>query len=208
MGIHKEYSDKLNATFIAIPRVSSDFANGLGKGAQLGFLALFNTKKTAQLKYTFGLYTSLEEFGFLMVPLLGWYYQNSTRNLEMNVLLPISADVNLGLGNKSRVGLKFKSLGNSYAIDNISYRNAYVNKVSNDLMLYYEVPLSSNLVFRVNTGYAFFRSYRVFGEDDKVDLSIASFYVGDKRTMLNTEIGDGFVFKTALTYRLYFGQKE
>ncbi len=47
IGIHKKYFDKLNATFMAIPRVASDFANGFGKGVQLGFLALFNTNKTA-----------------------------------------------------------------------------------------------------------------------------------------------------------------
>ncbi len=208
LGIHKAYSDNLNATFMAIPRISSDFANGLDKGLQLGFLALFNTKKTEHLKYTLGLYTSFEEFGLLVVPLLGWYYQNSTQNFEMNVLLPISADVNLGLGTKSRIGLKFKSLSNSYAIDTESFRNAYLNKASNDLMLYYEVPLSSNLLFKVNAGYAFFRSYRVFGEDDKVDVSIASIYIGDNRTMLNAEIGGGLILKTALTYRLYFAKKE
>jgi hypothetical protein len=206
VGLNQTYSDTWSATYMVLPKFSSDFSNSLATGFQLGLLTLINKKRSARFKYTFGVYTNTEQYGLLIVPLLGGYYQSADERFEANVLLPAAVDLNYLLGTKLRVGMNFDGLGSTYALDNQIYGSSYVQKSSNELFAYTRYPLTKSLLLHLRMGYAFFRSYKVYGTDDKIDFSISSIYFGDNRTLLNTPFKDGMIFKVDFVYRLYFDQ--
>lgn len=201
IGLNQTYNKIWSATYLLFPKMATDFSSGFRRGFQLGILALISQKKTNKLKYSYGLFYNSEEFGPLIVPILGIYYKSPNDRLEANILLPLLADLNYTLGRRTNIGANFDGIGTSYAISNPSFPNTYVNKNTNELYFYFEYELSPTLNIRFKTGYTFFRNYRIYDENDKVDLSISSIYLGDNRTILNTDFEDGFVFKAVLRYR-------
>jgi len=207
IGLNQTYSETWSATYMVLPKFSSDFSNSFDEGFQLGLLALINKKKSAQFKYAFGVYANTEQYGLLIVPLLGGYYQSQDQRFEANVLLPASVDLNYLVGNKTRVGMNFDGLGSTYAIDNQRFGASYVQKTSNELFGYARYPLTKSLLLHLRLGYAFFRSYKVYNADDKIDFSISSLYFGDDRILLNTPFKDGLIFKVDFVYRIYFDTK-
>jgi hypothetical protein len=207
IGLNQTYSDTWSATYMVLPKFSSDFSNSFATGFQLGLLTLINKKKSARFKFTFGVYTNTEQYGLLIVPLLGGYYQSTDQRFEANVLLPASVDLNYLLGKKTQVGMNFDGLGSTYALENQTYGSGYVQKSSNELFAYTRYPLTKSLLLHLRMGYAFFRSYKVYGADDKIDFSISSIYFGDNRTILNAPFKDGLIFKVDFVYRIYFGPK-
>jgi hypothetical protein len=46
--------------------------------------------------------------------------------------------------------------------------------------------------------------YKIYSADNKIDLALISFYLGDDRTQLNERFKDGAIFKVELLYRLHF----
>ncbi len=205
-GLNRTYSDTWSATYMVLPKISADFSHAFSKGFQLGLLTLISKKKSPQFTVRFGVYTNTEEYGLLIVPLLGGYYQSPDRRFEADLLLPATVDLNYRVGRKTRIGMNFDGLGTTYAIDTQNYGASYVQKSSNELFAYVRYPISKSLLLNFRTGYAFFRKYKVYNADDKVDFSIASIYFGDQRTPLNTPFKDGFIFKVDFIYRIYFDQ--
>ena len=201
IGWNQVYSKKWSATYLLFPKMATDFSSGFRRGFQFGALALFKKTKTKKLAYSYGLFYNSEEFGPLIVPILGIYYKSPNNRLDLNILLPLLADLNYTLGKRTNIGGNFDGIGNSFAISQPGFTNTYVNRNTNELYFYFEYELTPSLNIRFKTGYTFFRNYRIYEEDDKVDLSISSIYLGDNRTILNTDFQDGFVFKAVLRYR-------
>ena len=158
------------------------------------------------LKYKFGVYANTENYGLLVVPLLGLYYLSPNQKFETNLNLPIIADANYKIGHKTWLGMKFDGLGTTYNLtaQNYTSSGAYVSKVSNELVSYLRFQLSKSIYLNTKIGYAISRSYGIYDTNDKVDWSLASIYFGDNRTQLNTNFKDGALFKIELLYRLYF----
>ncbi|WP_424289217.1 DUF6268 family outer membrane beta-barrel protein [Eudoraea sp.] len=201
IGLNQVYNEKWSGTYLLFPKMATDFSSGFRRGFQFGVLALFSHTKTKKLKYSYGLFYNSEEFGPLIVPIFGIYYKSPNDRLEASILLPLLVDINYTLGKRTNIGSNFDGIGNSFAISNPSFPDTYVNRNTNDLYFYFEYELTSSLNIRFKTGYSFFRNYRIYDENDKVDLSISSIYLGDNRTILNTDFKDGFVFKAVLRYR-------
>ncbi len=206
LGVNQKYSDTWSGTYVFIPKASSDFGEGLRDGLQLGFAALVNQTRSVRLKYTFGIYANTEEYGLLMVPLLGGYYLSPSERFEATLLLPSVADFNYRMTPDWRLGMNFDGLGSTFVLHSPNFGHAYVTKGSNELFLYTRFPISKSLYLNLKAGYALFRSYRIFDRDDKVNLSIASIYLGDNRTQLNTEFRENFIFKFDLVYRFYLNK--
>ncbi len=204
MGVNQVYSDTWSATYLLLPKFSSDFSNGFRDGFQLGVAALFTRTHSKRLKYTFGFYTNTEEYGQLVVPLVGGYYLSPNNRFEATILLPSVADINYAVGPKIRLGMNFDGLGSTYVLHDPNFNRAYVTKGSNELFSYIRYPITSSVLLNVKAGYAIFRSYKVYDRNDKVDLSLASIYIGDNRTVLNTGFKDNFILKFDLIYRFHF----
>lgn len=206
LGLNHTYSEKWSATYMILPKISSDLNELSGKDFQLGLLSLFNYTKRSDLKYKIGLFANTERYSLSLLPLLGLYYQSPDKKLEANLTLPISADVNYQLFEKTKVGLNFDGLGSSYNVNKRLYidKDTYAVKSSNELFAYLMFQLGTSFYVKPKLGYSIFRTYKVFENNDKVDFSVGPFYMGDNRTQLNTNFEDGAIFKIEMVYRVHF----
>jgi len=206
LGLNHTYSEKWSATYMVLPKISSDLNELSGKDFQLGLLSLFNYTKRSDLKYKFGLYANTERYSLSFLPLLGLYYQSPDKKFEANFTLPIRADVNYQLFGKTKVGLNFDGLGSSYNMNKRLYINkdTYAVKTSNELFAYLMFQLGTSFYIKPKLGYSILRTYKVFENNDKVDFSVGPIYVGDNRTQLNTNFEDGAIFKIEMVYRVHF----
>jgi len=208
LGMNQTYSEEWDATYMVIPKIASDFTNGFATGYQWAVLALLSRTKSARVKYSYGLYMNTEEYGLMIVPILGGYFRSANNLWEARVLLPIKVDVNYTLNESLRTGLVFDGLGTSYSIQNMEYPDHYVNRATNELYGYLQHKITPSLYARVKAGYSFLRSYKVYDSDDTISFSTASIYFGDNRTVLNTDVTDGFQFKAELVYRFNFPSQQ
>ncbi|NER11327.1 hypothetical protein SAMN06265375_103317 [Muriicola jejuensis] len=204
LGINRVFSEKWTGTFLLIPKVASDFTSGFRKGNQIGAVALLSFKKHERLKYSYGFYVNKEEFGLLLVPILGVYYKSPNNRFEADVFAPARIDLNFGLGQRTSAGLRFDGLGSSFSIQNPGFQDHYVTRVSNDLYTYAQLAVTRNILLRAKLGYAFFRNFKVYENDDKIGLSLVGIFFGDNREILNQDIRDSFQFKMEMVYRFHF----
>tara|TARA_B100000809_G_scaffold255560_1_gene294287 strand:- start:1080 stop:1976 length:897 start_codon:yes stop_codon:yes gene_type:complete len=200
LGYNKKHSDKWSATYMLLPKISSDFKNITSKDYQFGALALMKYNKKANLKYNIGVYYNGELFGPFIVPLLGLYYKSENGKFEANLTLPIWADVNYKLNKIVKVGANFSAFVRSY---HLGENNAYVVKKSNDVFAYLQFNLTKSILLQTKIGYTIGRSYKVYNDNDAADLAVSAFRFGDDRTVLNPTFKDGLVFKMRLIYRFH-----
>ena len=206
LGINRTFNEKWSSTFLFFPKLAAVKLSFSGDNIQFGFLALFTNKKREDLMYKIGVYANTENYGLLVVPLFGLYYLSPNQKFEANLNLPIIADANYKIGDKTWVGMKFDGLGTSYNLTNQNYslNGAYVSKVSNELVSYLRFQIGKSIYLNTKIGYAISRSYEVYDSNDKIDWALASFYFGDNRIQLNDRFKDGAIFKIELLYRLHF----
>lgn len=207
LGINKTFNDKWSGTFLVFPKLASEKITFTNDNFQIALLSLFTNKKRNDLKYKYGLYANTERFGLIIVPIVGLYYLSPNKKFEANLNLPINADLNYELNNKLWLGMKFDGLGTTYNLNKQNYSSSvgsYVSKTSNETLGYLRIKLNKSLYINAEFGYAISRNYRVYRSDDKIDLALISFYLGDDREQLNERFQDGVIFKVELLYRLHF----
>lgn len=206
MGLNQVHSEKWMGTYVLLPSIASDFESVSKKDFQIGLLTLFTFKKRENLKYKIGFYTNTEKYGLLFAPLLGLYYLSPNQKFESTLLLPGQADFNYKLAKKTALGMNFDGMTSTYNLHESIYipKGQYAARSSNELYTYLQFQLGKSLVAKTKVGYAISRTYKVFNNDEKVDLSLGSFYFGDNRTSLNTNFEKGAIFKVELLYRVHF----
>ena len=206
VGINRTFNEALSATFMVFSKSAANVIRFSNNDMQWAFLSLFTNKKRSDLKYRYGIYANTEQYGLIIVPILGMYYVSKNKTFEANLNLPITGDINYKIAAKSWVGLRFDGLGTTYYLYNKmnNSSDAYVSKTSNELISYLRFQLSKSLYLNTKIGYAISRNYKVFDANDKIDFALTAFYFGDNRTQLNTRFKDGAVFKIELFYRLHF----
>ena len=204
IGLYRVLSEKKGLTFIVRPQVCSDQKSLELDDTQWGILALYSTKRRENLKYSYGLYYKQEYYGPLFVPLFGIYYLNSSGRWEFNIMAPINMTCYRHLSTKAALGVQFEGFGTTYKLyDSFSGDSrSYVARTTNELFGFYQYSIWKSLVLKIDLGYSFFRSYKIFDRTDTVNFSLASIYFGDDRTVLNTAFNDGFIFRAGLKYRL------
>lgn len=205
-GINKTFNNRWSTTLMAFAKIASDKIAFTNDNLQFAFLSLFTNKKTADLKYRYGVYANTEKYGVIIVPVLGLYYVSKNKKFEADLNLPIIAEINYNLNSKVWAGMRFEGLGTTYNLTNQNYtaNGAYVSKTSNELVSYLRFKLNKSLYIDTKVGYAISRNYKVFDTDDKIDLALSAFYFGDNRTQLNERFKDGAIFKVELFYRIHF----
>lgn len=202
-GLNRQFNEVWSGTFLLIPKITTDFSTGLKEGYQLGFVGLINQKKSNRLKFSYGLYTNTEEYGQLVVPLLGGYYLTPNGKWEFTALMPALLDINHKISENTSLGFNYEGIGTTYSINTAYFDNSYVTRGVTQLYSYAQFQLTSSLFLKTKIGFEI-RSYRVFNENDKVDLSLASIYFGDNRNQLNVELKDNLLFKMEFFYRFNF----
>ncbi|MBK5208188.1 MAG: hypothetical protein JJE44_01625 [Flavobacteriaceae bacterium] len=206
IGINQVYSKKWTGTYVLLPSIASDFDIISKEDFQLGLLSLFTYTKKENLKYKIGFYTNSEKYGPLFAPLLGLYYISPNKKFESTLLLPAQVDFNYKLAKKTALGINFDGMTSSYNLHESIYipKGQYVVRSANELYTYLQFQLGKSIYAKTKVGYTISRTYKVFNNDDKVDLSLSSLYFGDDRTQLNTNFEKGVIFKVELLYRVYF----
>ncbi|MFO7672854.1 MAG: DUF6268 family outer membrane beta-barrel protein [Lutibacter sp.] len=206
LGLNQVHSEKWTGTYVLLPSIASDFKSISKEDFQIGMLTLFTYKKRKNLKYKVGFYANTENYGPLFVPLLGLYYLSPNEKFETTLLLPGQVDFNYQLAKKTALGINFDGMTSSFNLYESTYtpKGQYVVRSSNELYTYLQFKLGKSLMAKTKLGYSISRKYKIFNNDDKVDLSLASFYVGDDRTQLNSNFEKGAIFKVELLYRIHF----
>ena len=203
IGVRLNYGNDWSGTHYLFPRLSTAFQESRA-GVQIATLQLFEKQKSPDSSYGFGLYASKESFGWMLVPLLSFYYQSPDNQYEVRLFLPSRGDVNYRLTDDMRVGLYFDGLGSSHDLQSPQFGASYVQRISNDLQAYLRFDLTPSLLLAVRAGYSFFRTYRVYDVDDTAGVSIANIFFNDSRTPLNQTVEDGFIFGIRIIYRYNF----
>ena len=206
IGVNTIFNEQWSATFMNYSKLASDKITFSKKNLQAALLTLVTNKKRDDLKYNYGFYANTEKFGLLVVPIFGVYYVSPNKKFEVNLNLPIMADLNYKLRNNIWLGMKFDGLGTTYHINESIYSSsgAYVSKISNEIFGYLMFQLNNSLNINTKVGYAVRRNYEVYDANDKVKLTLGPFYFGDDRTRLNEGFENGVIFKVELLYRLHF----
>lgn len=202
LGFNHRYSDRLAITYLVIPKLATDLNAMTGRGFQLGALALATLKKNDNFNWKFGLYANSEEFGPFLVPYAGFYYLSPSKRFEAYITT-INGDLNYMLTDKLNLGGDVNGLTSSYALGDPfqSTENAYFVKNTTEFFAYLRYPLAKNLFLKAKAGYSITRTYKVFEENDQVDLGLSLFFIGDDRNQLNTPLDKGALFKLELLYR-------
>jgi hypothetical protein len=110
------------------------------------------------------------------------------------------------MAEKIVLGINFDGMASSYNLDKSNYipNRQYVARSSNELNTYLQFHFSKSLIVKTKVGYTISRTYKVFNDDDKVNMNLGSIYLGDNRTQLNINFEKGVVFKAELLYRIHF----
>ena len=207
LGMASTWSEKWSTTIVLLPKIASDYKNITSDDFYFGGFALLKLKKNENLKYRFGIYATQEAFGFFTTPILGWYYLSPNKRFEMDMSLPISADVSYKLG-ITTVGMDYFGIGRSF---NVHYENAptvYADLSSLEFAGYLQFnALEESILLRAKLGYSS-NNYEVYADGEKIDLGISAFSFGDDRTQLNPSLNGGMFFKMEAIYRFHIKEKS
>ncbi|SRX73176.1 DUF6268 family outer membrane beta-barrel protein [Aequorivita antarctica] len=207
LGLASTWSEKWSTTIVLLPKIASDYKNISSNDFYMGGFALLKLKKNENLKYRFGVYASQEAFGLFTTPILGWYYLSPNKRFEMDMSLPISADVSYKLG-ITTIGVDYFGIGRSY---NVHYENLptlYADLSSLEFASYLQFnALEESVLLRAKLGYSS-NNYEMYAEGDKIDLGISAFSFGDERTQLNPSLNGGIFFKFEAIYRFHIKEKS
>lgn len=199
IGFNTNHSKKWNGTYMLLPKLSSNFQTSIThKDFQLGALVLMKYKRRENFKYHIGLYYNNDLFGPFFVPLLGIYYKSPNDKLEINMTLPIWADINYRFSKILTVGSNFTAFVKSY---NLSNTPNYIVKKTNEIFGYLQFNINKSLLLQTKVGYSIGRTFRKYDKNEQVDVGISAFRFGDKRNVINADLNDGLVFKVRLLYR-------
>lgn len=207
LGLASTWNDRWSSTLVALPKIASDYENISGNDFYLGGFALLKFQKKENLIYRFGIYGSQEAFGFFTTPIIGWYYLSKTQRFEMDMSLPISADINYDLGNIT-LGVDYIGIGRSFNLNNPDTPAWYVDLSSLEFATYAQLELlEESVLLRGKLGYSS-NDYEVYRQGEKIDLGVSAFSFGDDRELLNPSIGGGIFLKFEAIYRFHIPTKK
>lgn len=205
LGMASTWSEKWSSTFILLPKFASDYKNISNQDFYFGGFALLKLKKNEQLKYRFGIYATQEAFGFFTTPIIGWYYLSANKRFEMDMSLPIAADVSYKFG-RITTGVDYFGIGRSYRLHSKNTPSLYVDLSSLEFAGYLQVnTFNESVLLRAKMGYSS-NDYQVYAADDKIDLGVSAFSFGDDRRQLNPSLKGGVFLKFEAIYRFHIVQ--
>ncbi|WP_214111863.1 DUF6268 family outer membrane beta-barrel protein [Aequorivita echinoideorum] len=207
LGLASTWTEKWSTTVVLLPKIASDYHIITSKDFYVGGFALLKLKKKENLIYRFGAYGSQEAFGFFTTPIIGWYYLSPNKKFEMDMSLPISADVNYTFGTTT-LGLDYYGIGRSFRLHYENSTSLYADLSSLEFAAYAQFnTFEKSVLLRAKVGYSS-NDYEVYRSDEKIDLGVSAFSFGDDRTQLNPSISGGFFFRMEAIYRFQIEAKN
>jgi len=207
IGLASTYNEKWSSTLVLLPKIASNYKNLSKDDFFFGGFGLLKYKKKENLIYRFGIYATSEAYGVYTTPILGWYYLSPNKKFEMDVAIPISADINYNLG-FTTLGFDFFGIGRSYNLKTENQPNFYVDQSSIEFSAYTQFNLlNESVLLRGKLGYAT-SNYEVYAANEKIDLGIPLIAFGDERTLLNPDISGGVFLKFEAIYRFHLNKQK
>ncbi|MCG2429831.1 DUF6268 family outer membrane beta-barrel protein [Aequorivita xiaoshiensis] len=202
VGMASTWSEKWSTTIVLLPKLSSDYHDISSDDFFLGAFALLKLKKNENLIYRFGFYGSQEAFGLFTTPILGWYYLSPNKRFEMDMSLPITADVSYKLG-ATTVGIDYFGIGRSYNVQYENDKTLYADLSSLEFASYLQFnALQESVLLRAKVGYST-NKYEMYNDGEKIDLGLSAFSFGDNRIQLNPTLSGGVFLKLEAIYRFH-----
>lgn len=207
LGLASNWSKKWSTTVVLLPKLASNYTKISTNDFYLGGFAVMKLKKKKNLIYRFGFYASQEAFGLFSTPILGWYYLSPNNKFEMDMSLPISADVSYTFG-RTAVGIDYFGIGRSYRVYSQNFPTQYVDLSSLDFAGYLQYNILKNSVLlRAKVGYSS-NNFEMYADNEKIDLGISAFNFGDDRTQLNPSLKGGIFLKFEAIYRFHIKKSQ
>lgn len=189
---------RYNITAVALPKMSSDFAEVTHHSFQMGGLLIFSVKYSDNFKLKYGCYYNQEFFGPLIVPIIGLDWKINEK-LRIFGNLPITATAEYTLSKRFSTGIFFNANTCSYLNDK---QKQYIHKSTQEISAFGDLYLTKNIVFQTKLGYTLGRKYDLFNLSDKIDAKLFT-EIGDHRTQLNNNtLKDGFIGEFKLIFRV------
>jgi hypothetical protein len=201
MGVKYAHGNDWSGTYVALPKLASDFENIGGDDFQMGGLVLLEKKYTRRYGLKFGLYASSENFGTTLTPLAGLWYKSKNNKFYINAVLPIRADVNYSITSNFSVGANLLTSIKSY---NLSQADDlfYVQEESIRFSLFAAYGFMDDmLILRGRVGFDT-TDYGLYGEGDTIGVQVLTAPLGgDDRNRLNSEFDSAVFFGLDLIFR-------
>jgi hypothetical protein len=180
--------------------------NSTSEDVYFGGVALLKYQKNEHLKYRFGFYASTEAFGVFSTPIIGWYYLSPNSKFEMDMSLPIAADINYTFG-ITTLGFDYVGIGRSFRITE-DEANVYADVTELNFATYLQFnALEKSVLLRAKLGYSS-SNYEIYPNDEEIDLGLSAFSFGDNRTPLNPEISGGLYMRFEAIYRFDIAEEK
>ena len=196
----------MGGTYVALPKLASDFSN-LGSGDfQIGGLALLEKKYSSRKVLKFGAYVSSENFGTTVTPIIGLWYKSKNSKFYVNATLPIRADVNYSITDAFSLGANLLSSVKSYNLSNERNSDFYVQEESIRLSAFAAYGfLNDMLVVRARVGLDT-TDYALYDKDAASVVQVLTKQIGNRKDedRRNSEfaaapfVGLDFIFRVGL----------
>lgn len=204
LGWQKTLASGNQRLVMLIPSIKSDFQDVSAVDYQLGIAVLYTKKLKDNLKIKFGLYANQHTFGPFLAPLVGIDYKMKN-NWRLFGTLPAYLTLEKKFNKRFRAGADLRiststyrfseNIGNPYMQQNLNYATAFIEAYPQKL-----------IALRFAAGHSVFRSYRAYGQNEKLDLNILGIGIGEKRQELPSnefgEVKNGLVFEISLFIRV------
>ncbi len=203
LGMKINHGNKWSGTYVALPKLASDF-NDLGADDfQMGGLALLEKKYSSRKVLKFGAYVSSENFGTTVTPIIGLWYKSKNSKFYVNATLPIRADANYSLTDAFSLGANLLSSVKSYNLtgDNEDF---YAQEESIRLSAFAAYGfLNDMLIVRARVGLDT-TDYGIYNKNQNSIVQVLTAQIGDERTRENSEfsaapfVGIDLMFRVGL----------
>ena len=201
LGIKYQHSEKWSGTYVLLPKIASDF-NSIGSNDfQIGAIAVLDYQSSESYKIKFGLYSSTENHGSTLTPLIGLWHRSKNNKFYINATLPIRMDANYALTKNLSVGSDLLTSIKSYNLSELK-SSFYVQEESIRFALYTALGLMDNsLILRGKVGLDT-TDYGMFNANEKVGVQVLTFPLsGDKRKRGNAEFDSSLYVGFDAIYR-------
>jgi hypothetical protein len=209
IGINRSLNEKWTGALIFLPKFSSDYKDVSVGDFFWGGFSLFKYKKNKRLSYKFGAVVIQQTYGIVAVPIFGLYYKSVDQKLELDLTLPVTADVNYKMNPTTTFGINYYGIGRSYDIHQNNTPDYYIGYASLEFSTYLQYSVFNNsILLRGKFGYATF-SGGAYEEGDNIDVRIVGFFdIGGERTRLNPGFSGAPFAKLEAVYRFDFSKKK
>lgn len=201
IGIKQQHSEKWSGTYVFLPKIASDFESIGSDDFQFGGIAVLDYQHSDLWKWKFGLYSSSENFGTIITPIVGLWHRSIDEKFYINATLPVRMDVNYSLGQNTSIGADLLTSVKSYNLSEFEPAN-YVQEESIRFAAYAAYGFFDDKI--IIKGKAGFDStdYGLYNDGDTVGAQLLTFDLGgDDRNRLNNEFDTAPYFGVDLLYR-------